>query len=103
MAIVRWIVITALAVGFLLMSVANWTPVAFHWPDGSVSTARLPLLLGAAFVAGWLPTWLVHVGVRAGWKRKLARAERPTLDPTTDTKGQLPSQAQPIVVPPAGA
>jgi hypothetical protein len=35
----------------------------------------LPLLLAAAFVAGWLPTWLLMVGTRTRLKRKLALYE----------------------------
>ena len=99
MTILRWILVTALAVAFLLLAVANWTPVPFHLPDGTMVNVRLPLLLAAAFVAGWLPTWLVHLGSKAQMKRKLARAEV-----AMETQpSALPSQAQPIIVPPAGA
>lgn len=103
MAVVRWIVITALAVGFLLMSVANWTLVPFHLPDGGIEPVRLPLLLAAAFVAGWLPTWLVHIAAVAGWKRRLAKAGRPGAATAFEMPGAidaLPAQAQPIIVPP---
>ncbi len=100
MAIFRWIIITALAMAFLLLSVANWTPVPFRLPDGAMINIRLPLLLGAAFVAGWLPTWLFHVGARVTWKRKLTRIERSSDLPNPCA---APSQAQPIIVPPAGA
>jgi hypothetical protein len=60
---------------------------------------RLPLLLALAFVAGWLPTWLIHVGTKATLNRKLAKAglAEPARAPV------LPSQAQPTIVPPAGA
>jgi uncharacterized integral membrane protein len=99
MTILRWIMLTALLVAFLLLSVANWTPVPFRLPDGAVISLRLPLLLGAAFVAGWLPTWLYHLGVMANFKRK-ARTGR--ID-TVPGASKLPSQAQPTIVPPAGA
>ncbi len=101
MTIFRWMVATALLVAFVMLAIANWTPVEFHMPNGSVSFIRLPLLLAAAFVAGWLPTWLVHIGARSGWKRRIAKAERGAIDvPRTEP---LPSQAQPTIVPPAGA
>ncbi len=116
MTIVRWIIITALAVAFLLLSVANWTPVPFRLPDGEMINIRLPLLLALAFVAGWLPTWLVYLGAKATWKRKLARAsgtaEAPAMaapvaaqfEPLhTPHPSPLPGQAQPTIVPPAGA
>ena len=98
MTILRWIMLTALLVAFLLLSVANWTPVPFRLPDGAVISLRLPLLLGAAFVAGWLPTWLYHLGAMASFKRKATKNGRIDTMP-----GALPSQAQPTIVPPAGA
>ena len=99
MTILRWVLVTALAVAFLLLAVANWTPVPFRLPDGTMVNVRLPLLLAAAFVAGWLPTWLIHVGTKATLNRKLAKAG--LIDPARATV--LPSQAQPTIVPPAGA
>jgi uncharacterized integral membrane protein len=101
MSILRWIMLTALLVAFLLLSVANWTPVPFRLPDGAIVSVRLPLLLGLAFVAGWLPTWLYHLGAIASFKRKATRTGgKPDALPGTST---LPSQAQPTIVPPAGA
>lgn len=99
MTILKWILITALAVAFLLLAVANWTPVPFRLPDGSMVNIQLPLLLAAAFVAGWLPTWLVHLGTKAQMRRRLARAGT-VIEPRPSP---LPSQAQPTIVPPAGA
>ncbi len=100
MTILRWIMLTALLVAFLLLSVANWTPVPFRLPDGAVISIRLPLLLGLAFVAGWLPTWLYHLGAMASFKRKAAKTGRIDALPGAS---KLPSQAQPTIVPPAGA
>lgn len=101
MTVLRWILVTALAVAFLLLSVANWTPVPFRLPDGTVISVALPLLLAAAFVAGWLPTWLLHIGTKAQMKRKLNKAGRGVED--LRMVSSLPSQAQPTIVPPAGA
>ena len=99
MTILRWVLVTALAVAFLLLAVANWTPVPFRLPDGTMLNVRLPLLLAIAFVAGWLPTWLIHVGTKAQLNRKLAKAG--IVEPRRSSV--LPSQAQPTIVPPAGA
>ena len=99
MTILRWIMLTALFFVFLMLSVANWTPVTFELPDGAKISLRLPLLLGAAFVAGWLPTWLYHLGAMASFKR---RARTGRID-TMPGASKLPSQAQPTIVPPAGA
>jgi len=103
MTILRWILLTALAVAFLLLAVANWTPVPFRLPDGVIISVQLPLLLAMAFIAGWLPTWLIHVGARANWKRKLAKFERGFDELRAPVASKLPSQAQPTIVPPAGA
>lgn len=102
MTIIRWLAVAALFMAFLLLSVANWTPVPFRLPDGAMISAPLPLLLALAFIAGWLPTWLVHLGTRSTLKRKLERYERAEF-PATPRADPLPSQAQPIIVPPAGA
>ena len=99
MSIVRWILLTALAVAFLLLAVANWTPVPFRLPDGAIISIQLPLLLAIAFVAGWLPTWLWHLGYRATQARKLAKSANADLR----SPSPLPAQAQPTIVPPAGA
>ena len=101
MTILRWIMLTALLVAFLLLSVANWTPVPFRLPDGAIISIRLPLLLGLAFVAGWLPTWPYCLGVMANFKRKAARTGR--IADSQPGASKLPSQAQPTIVPPAGA
>lgn len=77
MTIVRWILAIALALAFLMLALANWTPVPFHLPNGEVVNPPLPVLLVAAFVAGWLPTWLVLLGTKAQLTRKLAKASPP--------------------------
>ena len=46
------VMLTALLVAFLLLSVANWTPVPFRLPDGVVVSIRLPLLLGLLGMGG---------------------------------------------------
>lgn len=104
MKIMRWVLLTALAVAFLLLAIANWTPVPFRMPDGVIISVQLPVLLAIAFVAGWLPTWLIHLGTRAQLRRKLLRYERGgSGDADPASRQALPSQAQPTVVPPAGA
>jgi|APFEC2959095136_1045048.scaffolds.fasta_scaffold00083_52 uncharacterized integral membrane protein len=105
MTILRWILATALAVAFLLLSVANWTPVPFRLPDGAIVNVQLPLLLAAAFIAGWLPTWLVHIGTKAQLNRRLVKAG--LVDPARPSASAAPlvgasAQAQPTIVPPAG-
>ena len=83
MTIVRWILLIGLAFGFLLMAVANWTPVPFRLPDGEMRSVPLPLLLIGAFLAGWLPTWLYHLGAKASWKRRLGKGTPPVIAAAT--------------------
>jgi uncharacterized integral membrane protein len=96
MTILRWILATALAISFLLLAVANWTPVPFRMPDGAMVNIRLPVLLGIAFVAGWLPTWLIHLGSKATWKRRLARTG------AIENRPAAPVSAPAASTPPAG-
>jgi uncharacterized integral membrane protein len=64
MAIIRWLLLAALLLGFLLLAVANWVPVEFVLPTGRVTMLPLPLLLAGAFLAGVIPTWAWHGLVR---------------------------------------
>jgi len=72
----RWIVATLLVAAFLLLSVANWTMVPFLLPQGKQVMVPLPMVIGVAFVAGWLPTWLSQLATAAMLRRRLERAER---------------------------
>lgn len=73
---VRAILVVLVAVAFLLLSVANWSLVPFLLPDGRSVQVPLPLIIAAAFVAGWLPTWLSGLASRTMMKHRLERAER---------------------------
>jgi uncharacterized integral membrane protein len=64
MAIFRWVFVAAMAVVFILLAVSNWTLVDFILPNGTTTALPLPLLLGIAFLAGVIPTWLWHVLLR---------------------------------------
>ncbi|OYW15015.1 MAG: hypothetical protein B7Z50_02610, partial [Sphingomonadales bacterium 12-62-5] len=55
-AIVRWVFLAVMAALFILLAVSNWTLVDFVLPDGTPKALPLPLLLGAAFLAGVIPT-----------------------------------------------
>jgi uncharacterized integral membrane protein len=64
MAIFRWVFVAAMAILFVLLAVSNWTLVDFILPDGTPKAVPLPVLLGGAFLAGVIPTWLWHVLLR---------------------------------------
>lgn len=72
----RAILIVLVATAFLLLSVANWSLVPFMLPDGRAVQVPLPLIIAAAFLVGWLPTWLSGLASRTMMKHRLERAER---------------------------
>jgi uncharacterized integral membrane protein len=54
-----WILIAA---GLAIFATANWTDATIKLWGGLLVTIKLPFLLLIAFLAGWLPTWLVMRG-----------------------------------------
>jgi uncharacterized integral membrane protein len=125
MSVLRILLVLLVGFVFLLLSVANWTLVPFLLPDGQSVQVPLPMVILAAFLAGWLPTWLSHIAARTVLRHKLERSERQLRDvrgeaPSTalatagataaatvgarpGSASALPGQAQPTIVPPAGA
>lgn len=91
----------------------NWVPVTVKLWSPYELVVRLPVLLAIAVLLGWLPGAITHSVSRWNLTRRLARTERelearraaeagtPTV--SVAPAGVLPPQAQPIVVPPAGA
>ena len=77
---------------FLAFVFFNWTDVDIALGPWSI-VIKKPALVLLAFLAGFLPTYLMHVASRSTWKRKLARAEK--------TVGEtLIERAQPVGVEP---
>ncbi len=108
---------------FLLLALAlawfaalNWVPVTVRLWAPYELVIRLPVLIVAAVLIGWLPGAMLHSLSRWRWTRRLTRTEaelearRSTADPAapvspspTPAREIAPPQAQPIVAPPAGA
>lgn len=106
---------------FLLLALAlawfaalNWVPVTVRLWAPYELVIRLPVLIVAAVLIGWLPGALLHSINRWRWTRKLTRTEaelearRTVTEPAVSvspasTSEIVPPQAQPIVAPPAGA
>ena len=76
MAIVRWVFLAVMAALFVLLAVSNWTFVDFILPDGTPTALPLPMLLGGAFLAGVIPTWIWHVLLRPLAESRRARPPR---------------------------
>jgi uncharacterized integral membrane protein len=90
---VRAIMIVLVATVFLLLSVANWSLVPFNLPDGNSVQVPLPLIIAAAFLVGWLPTWLSGLASRTMMKHKLERAERLLTEAKARTTAPVTSDA----------
>lgn len=75
-AIFRWVFLAAMAAAFILLAVSNWTLVDFILPDGTAKALPLPLLLGVAFLAGVIPTWIWHALLRPLAAGRSARPPR---------------------------
>ena len=70
MKVVKTIFWLLLATVLVLFALANWLPVEVSIGGGLVLETRLPLLVIAAFLAGLVPTWIIHRVARARWKRR---------------------------------
>ncbi|MCL6698123.1 hypothetical protein LZ496_04895 [Sphingomonas sp. NSE70-1] len=74
-----WVV---LAVSLAIFSTRNWSNVTLNLWGSIQADVKLPFLLLLMFLIGFLPTYLYMRGRVWGLKRKLAFAERPTVQPT---------------------
>lgn len=114
MRFLKLLLFILLALVLAWFAALNWVPVTIRLWAPYELVIRLPVLIVAAVLLGWLPSAIVHSLSRWRWSRRLTRTERElearrsaaepagTVPPaaTTDI---APPQAQPIVVPPAGA
>ena len=111
MRFLKLLLLILLVLALAWFAALNWVPVTVRLWAPYELVIRLPVLIVAAVLIGWLPSALVHSLSRWRWSRKLTRTElelearRTAGEPTvTTTSTELaPPQAQPIVVPPAGA
>lgn len=110
MRFLKLLLLILLALALAWFAALNWVPVTVRLWAPYELVIRLPVLIVAAVLLGWLPSALVHSLNRWRWRRKLTRTEleleaRRTAEPTVSATSadMAPPQAQPIVVPPAGA
>ena len=110
MRFLKLLLLILLALALAWFAALNWVPVTVRLWAPYELVIRLPVLIGAAVLLGWLPSALFHSLNRWRWHRRLTRTERELDARRTVTEpappastGVLPPQAQPIVVPPAGA
>ncbi|MFC3712408.1 hypothetical protein ACFOMD_07495 [Sphingoaurantiacus capsulatus] len=117
MRFLKVLIFLILALALAWFAALNWVPVTVKLWAPYELVIRLPVLIVAAVLIGWLPSALFHSVNRWRWTRKLTRTERELeahkvvaepatpAAPTTATVNTeiAPPQAQPIITPPAGA
>lgn len=65
-----------LAVALVLFSTVNWAPVTINLWGGLQADIRLPVLLVAAFLAGFLPMFAIHRARLWSLRRRLDMQDR---------------------------
>ena len=68
----------ALAVIVVLFGSVNWTTVELRLWGGLVAEIKLPVLVLAAFLLGFIPTLIVHRARLWTYKRRIEMLERQT-------------------------
>ena len=119
MRAITFVIYLLIGIALAWFAARNWVPVTLQlWPPYEM-VIRLPVLVIAAVFVGALPVALLHVVSRWRWRRRVAKVERQLVkaqplasadtSPISQPEPQpgvatapLP-QAQPFVVPPAGA
>jgi putative membrane protein len=70
---VFWAIVAAVAALFCWV---NWTPVTVNLWNGIQADIKLPILLLAAFLLGFLPTWLMMRARIWSHRRRIDAMER---------------------------
>ena len=86
-----WVVVS---IALVLFAVYNWRPVTLNLWSGLQADVKLPVLVGGAFLLGFLPTYFIYRGRIWALRRRYERPERVSV-------GNQPSAA-PAAVPAAG-
>lgn len=92
----------ALAVGLVVFSIFNWTYVPITLWGGLEALVRLPILIFAAFLLGFLPTFLLYQARVWTLKRRVENLERQTAlahSPATEAPA-TPGTVEPVRVEP---
>jgi len=94
-----WVV---LAVMLALFTYSNWQPVTVYVGGGVDLDTKLPVLVIGAFLAGFVPMWLLHRTVKWRLKRRVTTLESannrpaPSAPVAVTTEKAVPSQSTPL-------
>ncbi len=81
---------------FLAFVMFNWSDVEIALGPWSIFIKK-PALVLLAFLAGFLPTYLMHVASRTNLRRKLTRAEKSVADAIAERNA--PAAIEPVADP----
>jgi lipopolysaccharide assembly protein A len=84
----------ALAVAVVLFARENWVPVTLNLWAGLQADVKLPVLVGAAFLLGFLPTYLFYRGRMWTIRRRYNQPERVAVGNTPSAVPPAPAPAQ---------
>ncbi len=62
-------------VGFTVFAINNWQPVSMKLWNGLWLDSKLPAVMGASFLLGFVPLWIWHRTVRYRLTRRIATLE----------------------------
>ncbi len=62
-------------VGFAVFAINNWQPVSVKLWNGLWLDSKLPALIGASFLLGFVPLWFWHRTIRYRMNRRIATLE----------------------------
>jgi lipopolysaccharide assembly protein A len=71
-----WVVV---AVGLVLFASVNWVPVTVQLWGGLQADVKLPVLVLAAFLLGFVPMFAIHQARLWSYRRRLETQERVTV------------------------
>ena len=94
-----WVLLAGVAVAFAFN---NWTTVPLRLWGGLIADVNLPLLLGAAFLAGFLPMLIANKAVRWRWRQRLSGLERTIADLSRPAPAPPPAPDPVVIVPDPG-
>jgi len=88
-----WVLVAVLTVIF---SLRNWVPVSINLWSGFTAAVKLPILILAGILIGFLPTYTVHRTKMWRMKRRLDTIERNTLTAPPPPATDQAAEASPI-------
>jgi hypothetical protein len=94
MKVLRSILWLTVVAAMAIFSYANWNPVELQIWQGLKLDTKLPALVIAAFLLGFVPMWLVHRAVRWRLHRRITALETSLAGSASLSSTQLDAAAR---------